>query len=216
VGVKENTMVVARHDLTLSGVRDCLHNPSIYANYGGNVTPEIIGLENFEQYYVPHYNEAAEVMHKHGKLIGCHFDANCRLLAKAIAQTNLDYIEAFTPAPDTDMTLGDARQAWPDKVLWLNFPSSVHLRSDAEIEQTTVDLLNQVETVDGLLMGIMEDIPAHRWQKSCRAIMDGLDRHARENPHVTMLNFDCHCEERSDEAISSGATKQSPKGSVVR
>jgi len=28
----------------------------------------------------------------------------------------LDYIEAFTPAPDTDMTLAAARKAWPDKV----------------------------------------------------------------------------------------------------
>ena len=103
-------------------------SPASHANYGGNVVPEVIGLENFRKYYVPHYNEAAEVLHKHGKLIGCHYDANCRLLAEAIGGTDLDYIEAFTPAPDTDMSLGEARQAWPDKVLWLNFPSSVHLQ----------------------------------------------------------------------------------------
>ena len=42
-------------------------------------------------------------------------------LPAAIAGTSLDYIEAFTPAPDTDMTLGAAREAWPGKVLWLNF-----------------------------------------------------------------------------------------------
>jgi hypothetical protein len=159
-------------------------SPALHANYGGNVTPEIIGLENFERYYVPHYNEAAEIMHEQGKLIGCHLDANCKLLAKTVAQTDLDYIEAFTPAPDTDMTLAEAREAWPDKVLWLNFPSSVHLMSDAEVEQTTVDLLNQATTVDGLLMGITEDIPSHRWQKSCLAIMNGLNRHARENSHL--------------------------------
>jgi len=156
--------------------------PVIHVGYGGNVVPEIIGLEMFQKYYVPHYNEAAEIMHKHGKLIGCHFDANCKLLAKAIADTGLDFIEAFTPAPDTDMTLAEARQAWPDKVLWLNFPSSVHLRSDAEVEKTTIDLLNQAGTMEGLIMGITEDIPPDRWQNSCRAIMNGLDRHARENP----------------------------------
>ena len=53
----------------------------------------------------------------------------------AIAATDLDYIEAFTPAPDTDMTLAEARKAWPDKVLWLNYPSSLHLKSDARVEQ---------------------------------------------------------------------------------
>jgi hypothetical protein len=121
-------------------------------------------------------------MHRHGKLIGCHFDANCRLLAKAIAGTGLDYIEAFTPAPDTDMTLAEARAAWPDKALWLNYPSSVHLRSDAAVEQATVDLVSELPTVDGLIIGITENIPPDRWQGSCRAIMDGLDRHATAQP----------------------------------
>lgn len=156
--------------------------PVMHANYGGNVTPEIIGLETFEKYYVPHYNEAAEIMHRHGKLVGCHFDANCKLIAKAIAATALDYIEAFTPAPDTDMTLAEARRAWPGKVLWLNFPSSVHLRPDAEVEKTAFNLLEEAARPDGLIMGITEDIPPERWQNSCRAIMDGLDRHARANP----------------------------------
>lgn len=159
-------------------------SPAGHINYGGNVMPEIIGLRNFERYFVPHYNEAAEVVHRHGKLIGCHFDANCRLLAGAIAATDLDYVEAFTPAPDTDMTLGEARQAWPSKVLWLNFPSSVHLRPDAEVERATVEMLDELPDVDGLIVGITEDMPPHRWQGSCLAIMDGLERHARERPKL--------------------------------
>ena len=85
-------------------------------------------------------------------------------------------------APDTDMTLGEARRAWPDKVIWMNYSSSVHLRPDQEVRQFTVDLLNQANTVDGLIMGITEDIPLNRWQASCTAIMDGLDHHAREKP----------------------------------
>lgn len=157
-------------------------SPALIANYGGNVTPEIIGLETFEQYYVQHYNEAAEVMHKHGKLIGCHFDGNCKLLSKAIAQTDLDYIEAFTPAPGTDMTLGEARAAWPNKILWINFPSSVHLKSDAEVTATTLDLLQQVDSPDGLLFSLTEDVPEHRWRHSCPAILDGLEEDARRRP----------------------------------
>lgn len=157
-------------------------SPATHANYGGNVTPEIVGLELFDQYYVPHYNEAAEALHQHGKWLGCHFDANCKLLSKSIAATALDYVEAFTPSPDTDMTLAEARAAWPNKVLWLNYPSSVHLRPDAEVEQIAFDLLDQAGTPDGLIMGITEDIPPDRWQNSCRAIMDGLDRHASAKP----------------------------------
>lgn len=159
-------------------------SPVMHANYGGNVVPEIVGPAMFETYYAPHYNEAAEVMHKQGKLIGCHYDDDTKLLAEAIARTDLDYIEAFTPAPDTDLTLAEARAAWPGRVLWLNYPSSVHLKSDAEVEQTTVDLLNELETCQGIIMGITEDIPQHRWRDSCRAIMSGLERHAREYPDM--------------------------------
>ena len=169
-------------------------SPTSHANYGGNVVPEIIGLEAFEKYYVPHYNEAAEVMHRHGKLIGSHFDANCKLIAEAIDSTDLDYIEAFTPSPDTDMTLSEAREAWPNKVLWLNFPSSVHLRPPAEVEQFAVGMLNQVESMNGLIVGITEDIPAERWQQSCRGIMNGLDRHALEHPDMYATEGEGACE----------------------
>lgn len=157
-------------------------SPAGHANYGGNVTPQIVSPEIFEEYYLPHYAEAAEIMHRHGKLIGSHLDANCGSLAHLIARAPLDYIEAFTPAPDTDMTLGAARAAWPDKVLWINFPSSVHLRPDAAVADFTVDMLNELSAADGLICGITEDIPPERWQGSCTAIMDGLDRHAREFP----------------------------------
>ena len=157
-------------------------SPASHANYGGNVIPDVIGPRNFEEYFVPHYNEAAEALHKGGVLIGCHFDDDCALLAEAIAGTDLDYIEAFTPAPDTDMTLGEARAAWPDKVIWPNFPSSVHLSPDGVVEQATVDLLEQLPSSDGIIMGITEDVPQDRWEGSFVAIMDGLDRHASERP----------------------------------
>ena len=76
----------------------------------------------------------------------------------------------------------EARRAWPKQVLWLNFPSSQHLNPDAEVEQATVAMLQQLDRPDGLIMGITEDMPEDRWRGSCQAIMDGLERHARENP----------------------------------
>ena len=157
-------------------------SPAGHANYGGNVVAEVIGPDVFREYYVPHYNEAAEILHRRGKLIGCHFDGNCRLLADAIAGTGLDYVEAFTPAPDSDMTLAEARAAWPDKVLWINFPSSLHLQPDPKVQQAALELIDQAGGPDGLLLGITEDMPPDRWRDSCRAVMDGSDQHARANP----------------------------------
>ncbi|MBN2449464.1 MAG: hypothetical protein JXR77_03690 [Lentisphaeria bacterium] len=154
--------------------------PVLHANYGGNAVPELVGLEAFRRYYVPHYQEAAAWMHRHGKRIGVHFDANCALFREAIAGTDLDYIEAFTPAPDTDMTLAEARAAWRGKVLWINFPSSVHLRSPEAIRKVTVELLRAAHPGDGFLIGITENLPAGREDTNYTAIMDGIDRYEGE------------------------------------
>ena len=162
-------------------------SPVWHSNYGGNVVPEIVGLEAFQRYYVPNYQEAAEVMHQHGKLIGVHFDANCRLFSDDIAAMDLDYIEAFTPAPDTDMSMREAREAWPEKVLWINYPSSVHLFSEEEVERVAVELCEAVDHGDGFLIGITENLPPGREDGNYRAILDGIDRYedARTCSHAS-------------------------------
>jgi len=145
-------------------------SPASHANYGGNEVPEVMGIERFEKYVIPLYNEAAEVFHEHGKLIGAHLDGNNKPWAHLVAASGLDYVEAFTPAPDTDMTVAEALEAWPGKVLWINYPSSVHLSSIEVIEQTTRELIHQAAPGARLIIGITEDIPKDRWQQNMLAI----------------------------------------------
>ncbi|NOZ21768.1 MAG: hypothetical protein GXP25_11870 [Planctomycetes bacterium] len=145
-------------------------SPAQHANFGGNETADVMGRERFEQYVVPLYNEAADAMHKHGKLVGTHLDGNNKPWADLVADSGLDYIEAFTPAPDTDMSLAEAFDAWPDKIMWINFPSSIHLASDEDVEETTRELIQASAPDKPLLIGITEDIPEYRWRDSLRAI----------------------------------------------
>jgi len=154
-------------------------SPVLHANYGGNVASEVVGPANFEQYILPHYQECAEVMHRHGKLLGTHLDANTGALASLVAQSDLDYIEAFTPYPDTDMTVREALDIWPDKVLWINFPSSVHLQGPDGIERAILDILEQAKPGHRLLVGITEDVPDNRWQESFQVISRVLNTAGR-------------------------------------
>jgi len=147
------------------------HSPAHTVNYGGNVSPEVVGLDRFERMIMPHYEEAAEVLHQHGKLMGVHFDANTKLLAPAIARSKMDYVEAFTPYPDCDMTVAEAREAWPDKTLWINFPSSVHLQSIQNIEDMTRHLLREAAPGNRFIIGITEDLPPGRWRENYAAIL---------------------------------------------
>ena len=145
-------------------------SPVLAYNYGGNVSPEIMGVERFEKYIVPHYEEFADICHEHGKLMGVHMDANNKLLAPIVARTKMDYVEAFTPPPDCDFSVAEARAAWPGKVLWINFPSSVHLQPPDQVEAMTRQLLDEASPGDRFLVSITEDVPEDKWQQSFLAI----------------------------------------------
>jgi hypothetical protein len=153
--------------------------PARVVQCGGNYSPQVLGLQRFLDFVVPHWQQAGAVLHDGGKLLGSHLDADNALWAAQIAASPLDWIEAFTPAPDTDMTLAQARRAWPGTVLYINFPSSVHLASRDVIAQTTRDLVRQSAPGDRLIIGITENVPENRWRESFRAIMDTLDECGR-------------------------------------
>ena len=147
--------------------------PGEFVNYGGNVVPEILGRERFRQYYIPNYNEAAEVLHAHGKRIGTHLDANNALILEDVAATELDYIEAFDPG--MGVSVSEARRAWRGKALWLNWPSAWHLKPADEVRKATFKLIQEAAPCDGFVIGITEDVPEERWQGNLSAIMDGID-----------------------------------------
>lgn len=153
-------------------------SPATHANIGGNESPEVMGPARYREYCLPLFNECADIFHKKGKLLGSHMDANNKAWAADVAKSGLDYIEAFTPAPGTDMTLAEALAAWPDKVLWINFPSSVHLSSIEVIKQTARELIEAARGSNRFILGITEDMPPDRWQGNMLAISEVIDEMA--------------------------------------
>lgn len=171
----ESIMRAKRRDV----YRILADSPITHANYGGNEVPEVMGRERFAEFCVPLYDECAEVFHEKGKLLGTHLDGNNRAWAHLVAGSGLDYVEAFTPAPDTDMAVGEALEAWPGKFLWINFPSSLHLASIEKIKETTREIIDAARDAaagtNRLIIGITEDIPEDRWQGNLLAIAEVIN-----------------------------------------
>jgi hypothetical protein len=175
--------VLKLHDIMVGRLRELYpllaDSPCGHFNYGGNEVPEVMGRHRLAAYVLPRWEEAAEALHAKGKLLGVHLDGNSHGWADLIAASPLDYIEAFTPPPDCDMSVAAARRLWPGKVLWINFPSSVHLRPAADIEAAAHAILEEAAPGDGFLLGITEDVPRHRWQDSFQALMRATEASAR-------------------------------------
>jgi hypothetical protein len=90
--------------------------------------------------------------------------------AKTPATAPKHIVEALTPPPMGDLSVAEARQAWPDKVLWLNFTSCVHLESDESIASHARQLLAQAGSKRGFLIGVTEDCPFETLERSLRVI----------------------------------------------
>ena len=154
-------------------------SPGLVVQLGGNYSSEVLGKDRFIDFVLPHWEEACGILHGGGKLPGCHLDANNRLWAKEVGDSDLDWIEAFTPSPDTDMSVADARRAWPGKTMFINYPSSVHLQPAAVIEETTKQILRDCAPGDRFIVGITENVPENRWRESFRTILDTCKRYGK-------------------------------------
>lgn len=142
-----------------------------------NITGVVTGPELFERYHAPYYREVAEVMHSKGKRIVVHMDGMMKSLVESVSKLNIDVIEAFTPPPDGDLPLNEARRAWKDKVIWVNFPSSVHIAKPQRIQAVSRQLLRQAAPGDRFLIGVTENIPHTAWQASLSTITETINRY---------------------------------------
>jgi hypothetical protein len=175
--------VIALHDAMAENQREIYSivakSPAKIVQCGGNYSPEVLGKERFVDYVLPHLEEVAAILHEEDKMLGCHLDANNKLWAKEVGNSGLDWVEAFTPAPDTDMTVAEARQVWPEKVLFINFPSSVHLEKASIIEETTKQILREAAPGDRFIVGITENVPESRWRESFYTILKTINRYGK-------------------------------------
>jgi len=134
-------------------------SPIKFAVIEGNTQLQVIGQERFLKYYFPNIQEACEILHQNGIFAGAHLDGNNKKLAPLIARTSLDFIESFTPPPDCDLSVAEARQVWKGKSLLVHFPSSVHLFGAEAIEAHVKEILKQAGTGERFAIGTSEDVP---------------------------------------------------------
>lgn len=155
------------YDRHIEFAADC---PAEIIWFPDNVTGSIISPKLFERYCAPVYARAMPIMRAAGKIPIAHYDGSNRPLLESLAQTDLPVIEAFTPPPMGDLSIAEAKEAWPNKVIWVNFPGNYFLETAQVIETYTLDLLRNGAPGGRLMIGCTEDFPVGEFQKTFSAI----------------------------------------------
>ncbi len=154
-------------------------SPAKIVRIGDNIDGVMISPHLFERYCLPYYNKYADILKNAGKIVISHMDGRLKMLKALIAKTKLDAIEAFTPPPVGNLPVKEAKEAWKDKVVWMNFPEEVLLRTTEEIRDYTLKLLKDMAPGLGYMISVTEDIhPAH-FRKGIGTVTETLYAHGR-------------------------------------
>lgn len=150
--------------------------PVDFVDFPDNITAPIIGEKNFRKYCLPLYNELGEMLAEKDIPVFMHMDGDLKPLWQAIGQSAVRGLDSLSPPPDNDTSVADARRLWPEMRLFVNFPSSVHLRCSKEIYGQAGEILQQAGHSGRLVIQISENVPPSVWRRSlpeiARAISD--------------------------------------------
>lgn len=120
-------------------------SPSEVILVGANIDSMLVNPPLFEKYYLPYYKKCAEILHAKGKMVDVHLDGRLKALAELVARSEVDIIEAFTPPPMGDLPINEALSLWKDKIIWINFPSTVSTLMGSRPQAVKDYLLEQLE-----------------------------------------------------------------------
>jgi len=148
--------------------------PGRYINVLENFTAETLGPRRYREFLLPVYEECFPVLQGAGKIVGCHYDGQTAVVKDLIAAAPIDLIESLTPPPEGDLTLAEARAAWPDKLFWAHINLGCYDLPAAELRRLVLERIEEAAP-DGrrLAFEVSEQLPA-RWLESMPVVLDAL------------------------------------------
>lgn len=129
------------------------------AHYDSMMTPPPV----FNKYMVPYFQELAAKLHRAGKKLAIHADADSRLLLDSFRESGIDMVECFCTAPMVSCTLEQALDHWGDQmVIWGGIPSTLVCPtscSKVEFEAYLTDLFQLLASrPTRIILGVADNV----------------------------------------------------------
>jgi hypothetical protein len=157
--------------LTLQKFRAAVQTPARHIKLWENLTIDMLGTAHYRRWLVPLYRQILNLIHQADKRLLVHYDGKLKAIAPDIAALDFE-IDSFTPPPEGDMLVPEARAAWPDKFLWLHPP----LGWFREPQPVLVERIRQMARDAGprrFCFMISEEVPDN-WRQHVPAVLEAL------------------------------------------
>lgn len=165
-------LLEAMNAIKLEEIRGAAQSPARQIKLWENLSIETMGPRYYRQYLVPLYRQILDILNAAGQRLLVHYDGKLRSIAADIAALDIDGIDSFTEPPEGDLTVAEARAAWPDKFLWLHPNLGWYQLSPDDLADNICRAWRASGPTRACLM-ISEDIPPG-WERTVPAVLDLL------------------------------------------
>jgi hypothetical protein len=149
--------------------------PGRFVSVLENFTSDSLGPERYARFLLPVYRELFPVLRQSGKIVGTHYDGRLASCSRLIAEAPIDLIESLTPPPEGDLTLTQARLAWPDRLFWSNINVACYSLPPSRLRDLVLSRVTEAAPdCKRLAFEVSEQYPDN-WRDSIPIVLDALE-----------------------------------------
>jgi len=160
------------NDLTVRDFTAVTQTPARHLKLWENISIEAIGPALYRRHFVPVYERILAILQTSGQQLHVHYDGKLRPIAGDVARLPFGGIDSFTEFPEGDLSVAEARAAWPDKYLWLH-PNLGWYRLPAQELCAKIRRIRREAGPARYCMMISEDVPP-AWEQTVPLILETL------------------------------------------
>ncbi|OGV52759.1 MAG: hypothetical protein A2017_15080 [Lentisphaerae bacterium GWF2_44_16] len=135
------------------------------AHFSSQMTPPPI----FEKYFLPYFREFNELMHRHGKKVLWHADAEMSKLLPVVLEAKFDGADCLASAPLVKQKMEEYFDAWQGRIIcWGGLPSIIFEPAFPMKKYIDIldSLINMVKVRNDFIFGVSDNImPGAEWKR---------------------------------------------------
>ena len=135
-----------------------------------NIT-NIISPKYYREYCMPYYDIYTKALAGTGKKLAVHHDGLLRHIRNEIRDSSFDILDSFTVPPTGDISLTEAKEFFPQKILAVNLPPHLAFASMEELHRGYEQIIEE-HGKKCLIIEHVEDLPESALENHLTAALD--------------------------------------------
>ncbi len=144
--------------------------PAMHVTMVDNIT-NIISPQFYREYCMPYYDIYTRALAGTGKKFAVHHDGLLRHLHKEINEASFDILDSFTVPPTGNISIKEAKEFFPGKILAVNLPPHLAYASMEELHEGYQQILDDYGS-KCLIIEHVEDMPEEVLERHLTAALD--------------------------------------------